>query len=435
MTRCYLACLGTSPYVECIYLAPDGRESPVVRFVQEATIRFFCHNWTADDRILIFTTDEAFQKNWQDHGHGDGNLGLKSRLEALALAPRLEQVAIPEGRTIEEIWQIFQIIYDKLQEGNRVICDITHAFRSLPMLVLTVLNYARTMKQVTTEGIYYGAFEVLGMPAQVKNLPLEQRRAPIFDLTPFAALLDWTTAVDRFLAAGDATLARELADKEVRPLLRDSRGQDLAAKSIERIAKGLQKLTEALSTCRGPDLPAIIHGLKEALTQCPRPDLIPPFGPLLQRLTAKIQEYEQRSAHPFLMAARWCADHNLIQQGYTILLEGLITHLVEAVLHGDSQDLKQRELINQSVKIVQNNLEEARWHEPARSNLQNIQTLIEFWRKFPELFKILKDLIQKRNDLNHAAFRGSPMSAEKFAPKLQNLLNRVEAVLVGLHAP
>lgn len=434
MARCYLSCLGTSPYVECIYVAPDGRESPVVRFVQEATIRFFCHNWTADDRILIFTTDEAFQKNWQDHGHGDGNPGLKSRLEALILSPRLEQVAIPEGRNIEEIWQIFQIIYDKLQEGDRVICDITHAFRSLPMLVLSVLNYARTMKQVTTEGIYYGAFEVLGMPSQVKNMPLEQRRAPIFDLTPFAALLDWTTAIDRFLAAGDATLALELANKEVRPLLKDSRGQDQAAKSIERIAKGLQRLTDALSTCRGPELTGILRGVKEALTQCPRPDLIPPFEPLLQRLTDKIQEYEQRSPHSFLMAARWCAEHNLIQQGYTILQEGLISYLVENVLNGNILDLEQRELVSQSVVIFCRRLAEDTWYEPARSHPQHIRNLIAFWDKFPELCKIFGDLIQIRNDLNHAAFRGSPMSAERFAPKLKTLLDQMEALLGGFHA-
>lgn len=435
MTRCYLACLGTSPYVECIYVAPDGRESPVVRFVQEATIRFFCHDWTADDRILIFTTDEAFQKNWQDHGQGDGNLGLKSRLEALALAPRLEQVAIPEGRTIEEIWQIFQIIYDKLQEGNRVICDITHAFRSLPMLVLTVLNYARTMKQVTTEGIYYGAFEVLGMPAQVKNLPLAQRRAPIFDLTPFAALLDWTTAIDRFLAAGDATMTQELAAKEVHPLLRESQGRDQAARAIRRVAKGLKELSEAVSTCRGPDLPCIFNNLKQALGECPRPDLIPPFAPLLQRLADRIREYVQRSPYPFLLAARWCADHNLIQQGYTILMEGLITYMVEEVLHGDVLDLKQRDLINQSVKIFQNGLEKEQWHEPARSHPEEVCNLMAFWNKLPELPRIFGELLDARNDLNHAAFRETRMSAVRFSSKLQNLLNRLEVILRGSHAP
>lgn len=435
MARCYLSCLGTNPYVECHYVAPDGRESPPVRYVQEATIRLFCEDWGKDDRILIFTTQDAYLKNWRDNGHEDNQPGLESRLKALSLAASFEQVNIPEGKTIEEIWQIFQILYEHLKQGDRVICDITHAFRSLPMLVVAVLGYARTMKQVTTEGIYYGAFDVLGRPDQARNMPLEQRRAPIFDLTPFAALLDWTTAIDRFLAAGDATLAQDLAVREVRPLLRDSRGQDQAAKSMERIAKSLHKLTEALSTCRGPELPAIIHGVKEALTQCPRPDLIPPFGPLLQRLMDKIQEYEQRSPHSFMMAARWCADHNLIQQGYTILQEGLISYLVDNVIKGNFLDLEQRELVNQSVTIMQKGIEEDKWFEPARSHPQEIRSLVAFWDKFPELRKIFGELIQTRNDLNHAAFRGSPMSAEKFAPKLRTFLDRMEALLGGLHAP
>lgn len=435
MPRCYMSCLGTSPYVECIYVAPDGRESPVVRFVQEATIRLFCENWTNADRILIFTTQEAFQKNWLDDGHKDGQPGLESRLKALSLAPQVQKVEIPEGKTIEEIWQIFQILYDQLQDEDQVICDITHAFRSLPVLVLAVLGYARVMKKIIPEGIYYGAFEVLGIPAQVKNVPMEQRRAPLFDLTPFAVLLDWTTAIDRFLAAGDASLAQELANKEVRPLLRNSQGQDQAARAIERIARTLQKLAQSLRTCRGPELPRIVQALRQSLADCPRPDLIPPFAPLLQRLSDKIQAYEQGSPHPFLVAARWCADHNLIQQGFTILQEGLITHLVETVLQGDPRDQTQRDLINQSLKIRKNRLEQKDWHEPARSHSHLVTQLIKVWDTTPALAGIFDQLLQTRNDLNHAGYRQNQISANSFAPRLADLIQRAAALLGDTHAP
>jgi hypothetical protein len=103
MARCFLSCLGTSRYEECIYVAPDGRESAPVRYVQEATVGFFCRDWTEGDRLLIFTTPDASEKNWRDNGHQDGQPGLESRLKGLGLACQIQRVEIPEGKDIEEI--------------------------------------------------------------------------------------------------------------------------------------------------------------------------------------------------------------------------------------------------------------------------------------------------------------------------------------------
>jgi CRISPR-associated Csx2 family protein len=435
MARCFLSCLGTSAYEGCIYVAPDGRESTPVRYVQEATLQFFCRAWTKEDRLLIFTTSEAYHKNWLDNGHQKDQPGLQSRLQELGLVSQTQAVMIPEGKNIEEIWQIFQILYDNLQEGDRVTCDITHAFRSLPVLVLAVLGYARTMKQVVPEGIYYGAFEVLGTVPYVKEkIPrVEDRRAPLFDLTPFAVLLDWTSAIDRFLAGGDARMACELADKEIRPLLRESRGRDQAAGAIKIIAGHLQGLTKAVSTCRGPDLPKKFSDLPEALQACPRPDLLPPFAPLLKLLEDKFWGYQEKFRHPFLIAVRWCAEHNLIQQGFTILQEGLISYLLEKVLGETSENVKDRkfrDLVPQSVKIHMDNLEKEKWLEPARSQPEKIEKLLPFWNQNQRLLNIFSNLTQYRNDLNHAGFLSDPKKPDNFFAKLQELLTQMETLLI-----
>jgi len=432
MARCFLSCLGTSRYKECIYVAPDGRESTLVRYVQEATVGFFCRDWTAEDRLLIFTTPEAHRKNWQDNGHQVGQPGLESRLKALGLACEIQRVEIPEGKKIEEIWQIFQILYDHLREGDRVVCDITHAFRSLPMLVLAVLGYAHTMKKVVPEGIYYGAFEALGNPAEVEMMPVENRRAPLFDLTPFAALLDWTAAVDRFLAAGDAKMVSLLATNEIAPLLQESQGRDQAARAIKTIAGHLQGLTRALSTCRGPELADKFTDLRTALKNCPRRDLIPPFAPLLQLLEDRLQGYQEKSCHPFLMAARWCADHNLIQQGFTILQEGLISYVLENVLGLPSENLKDknfRELVPQSARIYRQNLEKEKWREPARSHPEKIEKLLSFWKENEKLWQIFDTLSQLRNNLNHAGFVSDSKQPKQFSDELQGLLKDLETLL------
>jgi len=72
MANIYLAFLGTSDYLPCTYFYGQ-REVPRVRFVQEATVSLFCQDWQPQDRIIILTTRDAHQKNWQDDGHLDGH--------------------------------------------------------------------------------------------------------------------------------------------------------------------------------------------------------------------------------------------------------------------------------------------------------------------------------------------------------------------------
>ncbi|MBU0698719.1 MAG: TIGR02221 family CRISPR-associated protein, partial [Proteobacteria bacterium] len=70
MARVYLSFLGTNDYLSCCYFKND-KKLENVRFVQQATLKFFCDDWTLEDRILIFTTDEAYRKNWLNDGHQD----------------------------------------------------------------------------------------------------------------------------------------------------------------------------------------------------------------------------------------------------------------------------------------------------------------------------------------------------------------------------
>ena len=52
----------------------------------------------------------------------------------------VQRIFIPKGQSEQEIWEIFQIVYDRLKSGDEVIFDITHAFRSIPMLAITIFS-------------------------------------------------------------------------------------------------------------------------------------------------------------------------------------------------------------------------------------------------------------------------------------------------------
>ena len=432
MARVYLSFLGTNDYVECHYVL-SGQESPLVRFVQEAIVGLCCRDWTEADRLVFFLTPDAARHNWED-GHftdprGKPKPGLRTCLQTLKLRCAIQPEMIVEGKNEADIWQLFQTVLQQIKSQDQVIFDITHAFRSIPLLAMVILGYAQVIKNIKIEGIYYGAFEVLGPVQAVREMPPAQRRAPIFDLTPFSALLDWTMAIDRFLGTGDARRVCQLAQSTVRPILKESKGQDQEAQAIRRLAGLLENFTKNLSTCRGSEISRNARGLQEALAVTAYPDLLPPLKPLLYQLSKRLQGFTGEAVQDGLRAARWCLEHNLIQQGMTILQETLITHfLLQAGL--DPTEKNQRQLASQAATIFCNTIDPSAWHPPASNHPEVIQQHLDYFRTHATLAEIYRNLSQPRNDINHAGYV-QPRSADALAGELARFLGEVEELLAG----
>ncbi len=438
MANVYISFLGTSDYLPCTYFRED-REFENLRFVQEATIQLCCRNWTGLDRILIFTTDEAHEKNWLDNGHKDREghsierAGLKRSLLRLNLSPGMEEVRVPSGRSEQEIWDIFQILYDKLGEGDRLFFDITHAFRSIPMLAMVVIHYAKVLKSLKLEKVFYGAFEVAGSPAEVQRMPLNERRAPLFDLTPLDSLLDWSLAVDRFLGAGDASGVSMLAEVALRPMLRATGGQDRAAAAVSNVAKNVKALSEVMSTCRGCEISKIAGSLKKNIDGCERVGLLPPFKPLLGRIKESLERFTGNDPVPVgdgLCAAKWCLDHNLIQQGYTILLEVLVNYVALSA-GADVKDRKQRELVTHTAGLFARGTPVEAWTGYALNNRALTENYLDIYGRQPALPGLVAELANLRNDLDHAGFRSNPKRPGHFGKRLGELIGSAEKEIVA----
>jgi hypothetical protein len=275
------------------------------------------------------------------------------------------------------------------------------------------------------EAIYYGAFEVLGSIDAARKMAPEKRRAPLFDLTPFDRLLDWTTAIDRFSGSGDASAACALAKEKIRPLLKHSRGADKTASSIRNVINSLEPFTQALSACRGQEITPAVDRLKDSLSRCEDLHSVKPLGPLLEKLQGRMTAFPGDEIGDGLQAVRWCLDHNLIQQGFTLLQEIIITHLLKE-LSLDFLDKKNRIIINQGFAIFRGDLSRDKWEEPARNHeelIENIKGLLYHSQGLSDAYQSLTDF---RNDLNHAGFRKNFRSPEKFKKKLEGLLVQVE---------
>jgi len=433
MPEKFLSFLGTNKYVTCTYYQND-REAIDKPFVQEAIVQLHCSSWTSADQIVIFVTPAARQKNWNDDGHGQKSEGLHSRLRRLGLSCQIRDVAIPDGSTEVEIWEIFNVVCNELLENETVVFDITHALRSLPMLAMVVLQYVGVLRNVRLRGIYYGAFETLGSVERVKKIATAERRVPIFDLTPFARLADWAFAVDRLLSAGDAAMIQNLVRTEaVIPFTKvGPSARQKEAIAVKRLADRLFDFTKNLATCRGLSIARCAASLNKALNDCRNADLVPPLVPLLEKIRAGTAGFSGTDhINDGIRAARWCLDHNLVQQAYTILHETAVSFFLLKVKEktdgSHPLDVGKREMVTGAAALLAQGKDLSDGRFPAGQE--------KLWRKIwntmgetDENFRRMSILEQYRNDLNHAGIRKDCIHAKKFDKLLKEAIEWLEKV-------
>ncbi|WP_373500892.1 TIGR02221 family CRISPR-associated protein [Desulfococcus sp.] len=435
MRRVYISFLGTNDYVECIYESGIGDAKNPVRFVQETTLSLFSENANADDRGFIFITDEARKKNWEDDGQRDREKkcnkqcqGLKNRIDLLNLPFPVEAIPIPEGHSEEEIWDIFQLVFGILKEDDEVVFDITHAFRSIPMLAIVILNYARVLKNIRLLGIYYGAFEALGPSWEVAKMPVEERRAPLLNLSSLNRLMEWTFAVDRFLEAGDAKEVSRLAREAAAPILKNSRGKDTGASATRGIANALEFFSKNLNTCRGPIVVKAAEYLKSELNKAMNVEDVKPLVPLFEHIRKRVSQFRGDTVHDGVQAAKWCLDHNLIQQGYTILQETLITHFVNNN-EQDSGVIDNRNIAAAAVWFAKDDTPEDKWYGDAGKDRALTIKYIRMFKTMEGLSDLYRQMKPYRDDLLHAGYRNDPKKPDDFKIKLADLIPKVEAMI------
>ena len=436
----------TSDYLSCNYYTGDPtiikpRKVDNIRFVQEATLKIYCRDWIEQDKGYIFVTKEACEKNWLDNGQYDRSnecqkqcSGLKSCVAALNLPFPVTRIKIPEGTDENQIWEIFEKVFESINFGDEIIFDITHAFRSIPMLAIVILNYAKVLKKTNLKGIFYGAFEALGPPWTVKNIPISDRNVRILDLTAFDQLLDWSLAVDRFLGAGDAQAISWLAKKTVAPVLKKAKGQNQDAIAVKYIADALDTYAKNLATCRGLDITRSVIHLREELEKGKNTDLIKPMHPLFEHIEAQVQPYSGDVVGDGIQAAKWCLDHNLIQQGYTILQETLITHFTIKAGE-DCWDENMRNIVGWAASICKNNEEDEQDCVRASGSYPDTTgKFITILNKNDSLKNAYFVLSELRNDLNHAGIRKQPKKWSIFPEKLVELIEIVQREIGNLSA-
>ncbi|MBL8483901.1 MAG: TIGR02221 family CRISPR-associated protein [Rhodocyclaceae bacterium] len=421
MTRYFVSFLGTSDYVSCNYCAAGGARQDDVRFVQTAVLKLHCSDFQPGDRVLIGCTEAAFNKSF------DGLQRELARNDWSADIPA-EAILLPEATSEAELWQIFDTLSSELTAPDaEIVFDITHSYRSLPLLFVVLIQYLKVVRKARLRGVHYGAFERLGVAAAVKNMPIDERDAPLIDLTPFLSLFDWSLGIDRLVRSGDASELKRLVDIANLPLLRESKGLDTAAQALKLVANQMDQLATAISMVRGNKIAGINvkSHIYDKLDEVDEKSVPRPLLPVLARLKSELNGWQDKNLLNGLRAVTWCARHGLVQQGYTLLQETLVG-LLEERWRPELEHLPElgtgrarRDFVSALLAVTAERKPGNRWTGSIRKNRALVRTLRLGLSN--SVFEAYSTLTGCRNDMNHGGVADNAQSARNLSDKLEQV--------------
>ncbi|CDM96306.1 MAG: TIGR02221 family CRISPR-associated protein [Limnospira sp. PMC 1291.21] len=401
--------LGFNSYQVTKYQHPTQSISLTTKYYQEALAEFY-----QPQKIYIFLTPTVETKC---PGRGDQKEDRSNwhQLEEILAHkfPELEIVPvknIPERNSPEDIWTIFNKVNECLEDGDRVIFDITHSFRSVPIVALLAVSYFRVVRNITIEGLLYGAFEAK-----------ENGITPTFDLLPVVRLFDWLTATDQFLKTGNG--------EDLAKLLQEAQGHTQAlGDRILEISQGLQLL-------RPMDVMTAAAALPESIEQG-KPDLarvVPPFELLLNRVVSEYGQFALAEPKNYqvngkaalqkqLFEIEWYAKKGLYVQAISLGREWLPSLLcyhfeldpMEKQAREEMEILCCGGKVGERESIYRSQYKEI---EPSKRKMIN-----QLWNNPP------CKLANLRNDVLHSGFRKDPKSVEEIKQTLQKIVEDLKTI-------
>ncbi len=256
------------PYDYCRYEL-DGKISRSTMLVQDAILEVTSQPIT---RWTVLGTREV-RERWIDTGE----------LSRIRQHPRPEFEELPEGRDSAERWEIFERVRKTLSQtpdadsadrenGDVVLFDVTHGFRSHPILAMAAVQFALARQLQATRRaklsdtntpvhlpgpvqirILYGAFEA-------KSGTGDWAITPIWDLTEFVQATAWHSALSALMRFGRADELLEIAKAEKSAQIRAARGRgeqgrDLRGHgTVEKLGELARNFADDLTTTRIPNV-------------------------------------------------------------------------------------------------------------------------------------------------------------------------------------
>lgn len=435
MARHFIAALGTTTYYDTIYYYEDFEYE--CAYVQESLCNLIFKNKQDGDKITILLTKEAEELNWLARKGHDDKPGLKKILEDNFSHCNLEVRSIPTGDDKEELDEIFDIVFDCIEEKDDIYFDTTNCLRHLPIFILSVLYYAKVLKGINISSIYYGAYK--NGPDDKGN---ELSRSPIFDLTEYIHMLDWSMAAQMFIKYGNANMMNDVYNEQKAKT--DNKTKRLLG-PVDKVVKSLMHFTNCIQTSRGKNL-CNVRGREKAsidsayksfnrnYQQMNKQEVktIRPLKSLFGKVLDSTKEFDVKTnLGTGLATVQWCIDKGFTQQGLTALEETIKTFVcLKYGLSETSNDCREK-IAKRAVNLRNHNRGEKfenadiSWVEE-----EHKKVIKEVYNGLSgEVVDLSNKVSQARNNINHFGFNQDRLSYEKLQKHLEESFDKFKVII------
>ncbi len=197
--RLLLASLGTGEYGEAYYML-DGKRSKKTRLSFHALAE---HLNIPFEHLRIFGTKPDLGKNLSK--------GSSWGFIREAFGRNLDddqKIIVPFGLDKEEHYQFFKCLIDVVKGSDELVVDMTHGFRSFPVILLMSLFFSEAIHENPFKSvrIFYGAYEA-GRDLKKTYLNSKGEEKPVkevdlVEMKIIPELLTWTKATERLIKFG-----------------------------------------------------------------------------------------------------------------------------------------------------------------------------------------------------------------------------------------
>ena len=411
----YNAKEGHYAYSPAVY-ALDGRKSQKTEFVQIAELELL--GYGVFDKILIVATQKSYNANFDK---------MRAQLSEND-REKISHILIGEDMSAQGQWEWFERILTHVGSGDELTIDLTHGYRSIPIVFSAAINFLRKAKHIKLNAVYYGAYEMCK----------EKGFAPIFDMKEFYFINEWAEAVSRLVEDADAGKMARVAG--------NTAAFQMGELNNPALIESFETLTDAIRNVdvnRIGEQAAATLGLieKQTLGASETGKLLlnlatEKFGSLTSK-EGESGKYDKFYFRRQLEISRLLLEHKLFMQAFTVMRElvGSIGLLERDQVHVNST--KGRKLRYRFSGLFVNMLQYPEDEWKFKEKDRDMKALMPFYRKLKSMGveSLLREctdgLIQYRNGFDHAwtGRNGVLPDVEEVGLKAYGRLKEVVSVL------
>lgn len=347
------------------------------------------------ERIFVFGT-----KSKED-------LGLRgSKWEVLdevfgCRFPETQKIEVPYGLDRNEHYEFFENVLSKIDQTDELVFDISHGFRSTPVIFLMTLFFKSSLDEDSFKRlrVFYGAFEA-GIETDEtfmkpipdnKKIEKKVKRVRLVEMDIIPELLSWIKATERFSKYGIshdlARLAQE--DKNIK-----TAGKRLEQLNLSVGYNSINTITESASQTSK----VFTENKKRITKNNPAYYVAPKIEELLEEFD------HQRLSKQQLAAVDFFARTQRYGQAAVALQEYLKSLLTENLIGKNPKEVykkKNREDAEYLLRLLQLNSPE---NEADRIQQDKLKNMIRDWSPefYSQMETYLSSVFRLRNTFAHA---------------------------------